>query len=401
MRIVLAVCAGLLAYSACLTSAESRERPSIDSIEGGLWAVSDDAERNARQSAELNEDLALNMYVRNVVCRVAPGHCGEIRLYVMNRPFLNAMMMPNGYGEVWSGLLLRAENESELAFVLGHEIAHFAETHSLSAHTNAKKNAQAGTILSMGIGLAGAVVAQNSSSPGSILDISSSLMNLVYLGSVASMFAFSREQEIEADTLGFRFALKAGYDPLAGAALWRKVINETQASDSKKVRESLASASIFDSHPLSADRLAALATLGEDRGSDTKQESASEYRSVIRPFLGQWLRDDLRRRDYGQTLHLIARLEELGEDTGLLAYFRGEVFRTRRGEGDLARAATAYAEATSRADAPPEAWREAGAAWLRSGETSRAAEAFRRYLELKPDAPDRMLVEMDLELLEE
>ena len=55
----------------------------------------------------------------------------------------------------------------------------------------------------------------------------------------------------------------------------------------------------------------------------------------IRPFLSAWLADDLRRRDYGQTLLVIERLSSLGEDLGVLNFYRGETLRQRRSDGDL------------------------------------------------------------------
>lgn len=41
------------------------------------------------------------------------------------------MMAPNGYMEIWTGLMLRAQNEAQLAYVIGHEIGHYQERHSL------------------------------------------------------------------------------------------------------------------------------------------------------------------------------------------------------------------------------------------------------------------------------
>lgn len=96
-------------------------QPNPATDEGGLWEVSAKAERGAQQSADINKDPALNAYVRSVTCKVAAPYCDDIRIYVMDREVFNAQMAPNGYSEVWTGLLLRATNEAELAFVLGHE----------------------------------------------------------------------------------------------------------------------------------------------------------------------------------------------------------------------------------------------------------------------------------------
>ena len=381
----------------------ARERPPQDTAEGGLWSVSDDAERAARESAQLETDVALNAFLREVTCKVAADLCEEIRIYLMNHPFFNAMMAPNGYSEVWAGLLLRAGNEAEVAFVLGHEIAHFSESHSLKSFQTTKRRATGATILSLGIGLAGQVAINNASSVDSALNIvraADVLSGVVYIGTLASLFSFSKEQETEADAMGFHRAVAAGYDAGAGATLWSRIIEEAKASDSEQVRKSHARSSIFATHPVSSERLQALSHLASGVSTSAGNDE-SAYRAVIRPFLGPWLEDDLKRRDFGQTLFLISRLEQLGEDLGLLSFHRGETYRLRRGAGDLERAAEAYAAATQHPDAPPQAWREVGAAHLRSGDEASARSALRRYLELVPQASDRALVEMDLEMIGE
>ena len=367
--------------------------------EAGLWDLADESERDARTSAELNTDAALNAYLRDVACRVAAGHCGDIRLYVMNRPFFNAMMAPNGYTEIWSGLLLRADNEAEAAFVIGHEIGHFTEQHSIAMQDVIRDRMTAAMVAGMVIGAAAAGASANSpNSAGSISDAAYAASNIVYLGTIASVFGFSRDMEDEADRLGFERAMAAGYDPRAGAALWRSLVAETEASDNARTRRSVTRGSVFSTHPVTTDRIAALEQLAVERGA-TGELHRERYRAAIRPFLGQWLRDDLRRRDYGQTLHLVARLGQHGEDLGVLRYFEGEAYRLRRGDGDLARAQEAYAAAIAYPDAPAEAFREHGTALLRSGDRAGAATAYETYLARAPAALDRALIEQDIAAL--
>ena len=81
--------------------------PSPESAEAGLWTASERAEQQARMSARLNADPVLNAYVRDLACEAAPEYCDELRVYVMDQPAFNAMAAPNGYLEIWSGLLLR------------------------------------------------------------------------------------------------------------------------------------------------------------------------------------------------------------------------------------------------------------------------------------------------------
>jgi hypothetical protein len=120
------------------------------------------------------------------------------------------------------------------------------------------------------------------------------------------------------------------------------------------------------------------------------------YRAHIRPHLPAWLKDDLRRRDYGQSLQLIERLEGAGEDLGVLEFYRGEALRQRRHDGDPPLSLAAYKAAVGHPDAPSAAWRELGDAAKKAGDTAAARQAFQDYLTHAPEAQDRWLVEASL-----
>lgn len=340
--------------------------------------MSDRAEQEARASGQLESDPALNAYIRGVACRVAGPYCGDIRLYVMNRPYFNASMAPNGYMEVWSGLLLRVEDEAELAFVLGHEIGHYSERHSLAMMRMLRGRSNAAMVFSILASAAGA---------GIVGDI-------VYLGTVASVFGYSREKEAQADMIGFDQAVAAGYAPSAGAELWTYLLSETQASDNPDVRREETRASIFRTHPLSADRIEALTERAAQAGGGETQRE--RYRAAIRPFLDSWLRADLRRRDFGQTSTVLDRLAAHGEDLGIIEYYRGEICRIRRGEGDQDLAIQHYTNAIAQPDAPAAAWRELGEYAARGGRNADAASYFATYIERAPSAADRALIEARL-----
>lgn len=376
-------------------------RPAENTDEGGLWSASDKAEDAAKTKAEVNADPALTAYVRGVACKVASAYCNDVRVYVMDRPFFNAQMAPNGYMEVWSGLLLRATDEAELAFVLGHETSHFSHQHSLNAWRAAKTRSNAVMALSVAVAVAGAAAGANSGSASaarSINDAAGAVVDVIYLAAIASLFSFSREQEEDADRLGADLAIKAGYEAKAGGDLWRALQAETAASDFPKVRNEQTVASIFSTHPVTNDRIAALDALATARpeGGDAGR---ARYRAAIRPHLGAWLKDDLRRRDYGQTLHLIDRLAADGEDLGVLGFYRGEAYRRRRGEGDPALALDAYKAASAHPDAPTAVWRELGDLQLKAGQSDGARQSYAAYLDKAPTAQDRWLVEANLKKL--
>ena len=106
--------------------------PAVETDEAGLIMQMDRFEADLRNSAALVRDPALNRYLAELTCRVAGDYCNDIRVYLVRQPYFNAQMAPNGMLIVWTGLLLRVEDEAQLAFVLGHEVGHYVERHSLA-----------------------------------------------------------------------------------------------------------------------------------------------------------------------------------------------------------------------------------------------------------------------------
>lgn len=373
-------------------------RPADNTDEGGLWNAMDKAEVEARASADVNRDPRLNAYVKGLVCKLAPEYCGDVRVYVMDRPYFNASMAPNGYMEVWSGVLLRARTEDELALVLAHEISHYAENHSLEAW-RAQKTRAAGLMgVQLGVALLGAAAAANATTAQgarAALDVADGVSNVIYLGTIASLFRFSREAENQADRMGWDRATKAGYGADMGVRIWEGLQAETKASQFARVRNSERRINVFGSHPLTTERLKLMQGLSGGR-PESRSGDPRAYRAAIRPYLGAWIRDDLRRKDFGQTLHLLAELSEVGEDLGLLNFFTGEAYRLRREVGDLERARAAYLAASAHPDAPVQTWRELGEAHRKAGDPAAARAAFTAYLERAPQAEDKWLVEAAL-----
>jgi predicted Zn-dependent protease len=385
----LAVAAAALATSASAYAAEPiptlrphNLRPDIHTDEGGLWASSDDAERQIKASAQLDRDAQLTDYVREVTCKVATDYCNEIRVYVLDLPFFNAGMAPNGSMQVWSGLLLRVDNEAQLAFALSHETTHFVRNHSITSWRAAKARSGVAMVFSLVAGGAGASI----------------LGDVIYLGMMASVFSFTREQEAEADRFGLQRAQEAGYDAMQGVEVFRNLQAEVAASQFEKVRKEDAHTSIFDDHPNTAVRLAALQEEVKTmpQGGTVEKE---RYRAVIRPHLGEWLKDDLRRKDFGESLHLIDHLIAQGEDLGVLQFYKGEAYRLRRQDGDLDLARAAYELAVVQPDAPAAAWRQLAEIDETTGQADKARSAFETYLVKAPDADDRWLVEASLKKL--
>jgi len=389
------------------------QRPVSGSLEEGMWAEVAKAEHSARTSGERDLSPELDTYVGSVLTRVTGRYAGDVRVYVMDRPFFNASMAPNGYTEVWTGLLLRCEDEDQLAFVLGHELGHYRHSHSIKTYKALKDGQNTALVATMALSvlaMGAAASAGTVQAAQSISNATSGLIDVIYLGSIAAFMGYSRETEGQADTYGLIYTRETGYFPGAGARVWQGRLDETAASDIEKVRNSPARINVFGDHPLETTRLTALTRQdkllnGGAPSARTPEEAKAArlaYRAHIRPYLSAWLRDDLRRQDFGQTLFVIDRLSVDGEDKGVLNFYAGEAYRLRggkTGKPDLDSAVTAYKVALENPDAPKETWRQLGDVYRRVGDTPKAIEAFSAYLKAAPDAPDAWIVQDQLDTL--
>lgn len=374
-------CAGLLTLVAQARAqwiAPGRfTRPDPATDEGGLWAIMDREEKRIRRSAFLLRDQALNRYVGDMVCAMAGDHCPDVRTYLVRVPWFNASMAPNGMMQVWSGLLLRMANEAQLAAVLGHEIGHYLQRHSLERLRDAKSRSAFAQFLGLALSAAGA----GGAAP------------LAELAVLAGGFAYTRDQERDADRIGLELMAGAGYAPMEASRVWAQLLEEQKAGEKD---EDWAGSFLFASHPPGEERQKTLAELAEAKGaSGTTGEE--QYRSMLASHRREFLQDELRRRRPSESLVLLDRMLRDTPDDGELEFFKGEALRLRAGEGDLQRAANVYAQAAGRPGAPPELYRSLGLVerGLAHDEASRAA--FRRYLELNPQAGDAAMIRSYLE----
>lgn len=380
-----ALVASTLLIASCASETPVREatpggRPQANSDEDNLWYAMQRSETELQSSPQLVHDAALNSYVRGVACRVAADFCKDLRVYIIEQSQFNAMMAPNGMLIVWTGALLRVRNEAELAFVLGHEAGHYRAQHVIKEWRRAKNvtawlSAFQVATFGGGMPVAGELGA---------------------LAGYAALFKFSREQEREADKLGFSAMVQRGYDPAAGSELWARMLREEDTRHYGKTW------TVFASHPPTRERLEDVSTAAASTGAHGGDRNVAAYRAATRPFLSHWLDMELARREYAASILVVTELlaEAPMQDHGVLEFYLGEAYRRRADPEGRNEAARHYATAIALPGAPPAAWREHGLALRAAGNRSDAATALHRYLELAPDASDRAFVTRYLAELE-
>ena len=161
-------------------------------------------------------------YVRELGLKLLPpaadvtARALEFRFYVIEDPSINAAALPDGTVLVNTGLLGAVDNESELAFVLSHEIAHVLQAHQWR---EAKDTRPARVALILG-GLAGGVFV------GSLSDF------LAMLGVEAIVNGYSRRVENQADRLGLQNVIDLGYDPRTAVGFFHTMVERYGRSSS-------------------------------------------------------------------------------------------------------------------------------------------------------------------------
>jgi predicted Zn-dependent protease len=197
---------------------------------------------------EYKEKPELTAYVSSVgqfIAATSERKDVKYTFTVLNTPDVNAFAVPGGYIYTTRGLLALANNEAELASVLGHETGHITARHTAE---RAGQQQQASILGTLGV-LAGALLLgeQGANLAGGIAQ--ESIAN--YLGH------YSQEQEFEADMLGVRYMKRATYDPQASASFLASLDAQTrlEAKIAGKDPNVLDQVSMKASHPRTLDRV--------------------------------------------------------------------------------------------------------------------------------------------------
>jgi beta-barrel assembly-enhancing protease len=222
------------------------------------WALGRQLAADIERQVRLNTDPQVNTYVRQMGQRiVAQTAMAQLpfEFHVINDPAINAFAIPGGHVYVNTGLIQAADNASELAGVMSHEI-----NHVVARHSTEQLSRQYGLQI-----LAGLVLGQN---PGQLSEIAA---QIVAGGALAR---FSREAEREADELGIQAMAKAGYNPMGMATMFEELLEQQQRSPSRVEQ-------FFSTHPTTESRVREARNRAQQIGS-TGATDEPEFQNVKR-----------------------------------------------------------------------------------------------------------------------
>ena len=239
-RTCLALAAAAFVLAGCTTSQRAEPLPaSVAAVASG-----DAHDAIVAAYGGVYRDTSLERSLSRIVDRLVAASDDPSRSYavtILNAPAVNAFALPQGLIYVTRGLLALANDSSEIAAVLAHEMAHITSDHA----TERRDQSLAAAIL-------------NDAVAGATQDPAAT--EAAVTTSQQTLAGFSRQQELEADLVGIRTVEGAGYDPYAAARFLATMSRYEAYQLSASVRVDQQPA-FLASHPANQDRInAAIAT---------------------------------------------------------------------------------------------------------------------------------------------
>ena len=321
--------------------------------------ISREFRREAKKVLKFVNDPEVERYIDRIGRRIlaATGPLSfDYRFFVVEEDQLNAFSVPGGSIYVYTGLIERTKNTDELAGVLGHEI-----THAKNHHMARASGPDAVSILSL---LAMVALARSGSGAQAAGMVGQAV-------SATRQLAFSRQLEMEADTLGTRYMAAAGYDP-KGTIEFLKILDQERALNPVDVPAYILS------HPISQERIAnaelVVKSLGQTQPRPDDPTALKKVQIVIR--MDRANRDDV--------VHEYEKLVKQAPRNPELLYLLGYA---QQRQGQLSEARANYEQARKIWPENAGLQRDLGRLYGEMGDFVNARTAFDQSLAIESNEP--------------
>ena len=199
--------------------------------------------RGLRESGQLVDDPEIGEYLQSVGLRLsslAQEGNRSFNFFLVKDPAINAFALPGGFIGIHSGLLMETANESELAGVLSHEIAHVTQRHIARRLESQSRTSLVSAAAMLAAILLGSVAGGNAS-----MGAVSAVQGLT----AQQQINFTRENEYEADRVGIGTLAAAGFDPNAMPSFFDTMGRRTQLGPNGMPE-------LLRTHPVTSARIA-------------------------------------------------------------------------------------------------------------------------------------------------
>ena len=249
MKLLSSLCALILSGGGSFAIAANNELPDIGSSASQVFsiakeqAVGDSYMRQLRAFAPLLHDAEVNDYIQHLGFRLVEKNPRaadrRFSFFVINQSSINAFALPGGYIGVHTGLINKTESESELASVIGHEIAHVTQRH-LARRLELQSQL---ALPSLAAFVAAILIASQSSNSDATIAAMAGTQGLTQ----QAIINHTRSNEAEADRIGIVTMYRAGFDPSAVVSFFEKMQENSRYQSS--------SFEFLRTHPLSRNRI--------------------------------------------------------------------------------------------------------------------------------------------------
>jgi predicted Zn-dependent protease len=221
--------------------------------------IGETAMRDIRQrESSYLDDAEVAGYLNDLGTRLEAGMPDvhqDFEFFALRDATLNAFAIPGGFVGVHSGLILAAQSESELAGVLGHEMAHVTQ-HHIARLVGQQKQAGLMSLAALAV----AILAARSNS-----DLSQAAVATGAAAGIQTQLNFSRDFEREADRIGIQSMQSAGFDPRAMASFFERLQRFSRLYENN--------APVYlRTHPLTTERIADM----ENRAASYPRRKATD-----------------------------------------------------------------------------------------------------------------------------
>jgi predicted Zn-dependent protease len=379
--LLLALFAGLLPACASVSPWGTTGQFDLAEDEKRIWNRSIEEAKRLDESGQLYGSPETVEYVNGVALKLVPqtlraSEPFDIRVRIIKNPLLNAFALSHGAIYIHTGMLAKLEDESQLATILAHELAHITHRHPVQHFRTIQNVTTAMALLQIAALPAGPY--------GSVVGL------LGAMGATAAVSGYSRSMESEADANGLRLTIQAGYDPSQAPKLFEYIQKELEE---RKIDEPF----FFGSHPRLQERKENYtALLAREYAGKTGKKGDEEFAASIYPLLLDNAQMDLSLGRWSWAEEAIRRAMNITPADPSGHYHLGEMFRRRAQEKDLEQGEQSYRSALECDEAFAPAYRGLGLIYLKQGKKEEAQAAFARYLVLSPQAEDRAYIEQYL-----